>query len=148
MGGRSDREGFSSTNMDRMRQLAEARLRELASNSTKVLFACEDTDRESLDALLADSKVLQKDRISVIDSAQAKAIDTALIGITFLVVFTDKTKHASFIDSTIDKALDKGLTQRINGLHVKATSKSLTPSKVAAYRWRSLSWEEMELLFK
>lgn len=144
MGGRSDREGFSSADMDRMRQVAEARLRELASKSTRILFACEDTDRKSLDALLSESKVLQKDRISVIDSDQAKNIDAAFVGITFLVVFTHNTKHAFFIDTAIDKALD----QKVSGLHVRATNTSLIPPKVAAYRWRSFSWDEMELLFK
>jgi hypothetical protein len=144
MGGRSDREGFSSADMDRMRQLAEARLRELASNSTKVLFACEDTDRKALDTLLTESKVLQKDRISVTDNSQAKDLEAAFAGITFLVVFTDKTKHASFIDTAIDKALD----QKVRGLHVRATTASLIPPKVAAYRWRSFTWDEMQLLFK
>jgi hypothetical protein len=142
-GGPSSRE-FSSADMEKMQQLAEARLKDLASKSTKVLFACEDTDRASLDALLAESIAFQKDRISVIDSGQVKDVDAALADTTFLIVFTHQTRHASFIDSVIDKAMAK----RISGLHVKATTKSLIPSKVAAYRWRSFTWNEMELLFK
>lgn len=60
-----------------------------------------------------------------------------------MVVFTDETKATAFIDSVIDKALRK----KISGVHVKAQSKSLVPSKIGVYRWRSITWKELEAIF-
>jgi hypothetical protein len=62
---------------------------------------------------------------------------------TFLVVFTDQTKGTLFVDSVIDKAL----ANKIIGVHVKATPRSLVPSKIGAYRWRSITWQELEAIF-
>jgi hypothetical protein len=143
MGGGGGGGGFSSSEAEQVEKAAAARLKALASKSTKVLFVCQQEDRKSLDSHLARSTVLINDRISIIDSTQAKAVDTALEGATFLVAFTNEAKAASFIDSVIDKAL----TKKISGVHVKAPPKSLVPSKIGAYRWRSITWEELEAFF-
>jgi hypothetical protein len=92
---------------------------------------------------LARSTVFKKERVTVIDSAQPKAVDAVLDSTTFLVPFTNETKAAPFIDAVIDKALEK----KISGVHVKAQPRSLVPSKVGAYRWRSLTWPELEAIF-
>ena len=92
---------------------------------------------------MARSTVFKKERVTVIDSAQPKAVDAVLDSTTFLVAFTNETKAAPFIDAVIDKALEK----KISGVHVKAQPRSLVPSKVGAYRWRSLTWPELEAIF-
>jgi len=143
MGGGGGGGGFSSSDMTKVQEAAEARLKAIASKSTKVLFVCEAADKKSLETHLAQSAAFPKGRAVVIDSSQAKAVDAALDTVTFLVAFTDETKATPFIDSMIDKALAK----KISGIHVKAQQKSLVPSKATAYRWRSLTWEELEAIF-
>ena len=143
MGGSGGGGGFSSTEAEQVQKAAEARLKAIASKSTKVLFVCEAVDKRSLDSHLARSKVFGEGRTVVIDGGQANKVGAALDSTTFLVVFTNETKTTPFIDGAIDKALAK----KISGVHVKAQPKSLVPSKATAYRWRSLTWEELEAIF-
>lgn len=142
MGGGSNG-GFSSTEADQVEKAAEARLKAIASKSTKILFICQEEDRKSLDSHLARSTVFKNGRVTVIDSGAPRAVDAALDDTTFLVAFTNETKTAPFIDIAIDKAL----TKKISGVHVKAQPRSLVPSKAGAYRWRSLTWQELEAIF-
>ena len=143
MGGGGGGGGFSSGDATKVQEAAEARLKAIASKSTKVLFVCEETDRKSLESHLARSKAFPKNRTAVIDSSQANKVDAALDSTTFLVVFTNEAKATPFVDSVIDK----GLKAKISGVHVKAQPKSLVPSKIGAYRWRSITWEELEAIF-
>jgi hypothetical protein len=135
--------GFSNDDASKVQEAAEARLRAIASKSTKVLFVCEESDRKSLDSLLGSSTVFPGDRTTIIDGRQASQVDATLDSATFLVVFTDQTKSTPFVDTAIEKAT----TKKISGVHVKAKPSSLVPSKVSAYRWRSLTWEELEAIF-
>jgi hypothetical protein len=135
--------GFSQSDADQVQKAAEARLKAIASKSTKVLFICEAIDKKSLESHLARSKAFPKERIEVIDSSQANKVDAALDAVTFVVAFTEEAKSASFIDSVVDKVLIK----KIYGVHVKAQPKSLVPSKISAYRWRSITWDELEAIF-
>jgi len=144
MGGSGGGGSFSSKDMSKIQEAAEERLKALASRSTKVLFVCEQSDKRSLEALLAKSAVFTPARVVVIDSSQGNKADDALQGATFLVCYTDATKVTSFIDAVIDKAMVK----KIGGVHVKANSKSIVPSKIAAYRMRSITWRELEAIFK
>jgi hypothetical protein len=143
MGGGGGGGGFSSSEAEQVQKAAEARLKAIASKSTKVLFVCEAVDKKSLESHLARSKAFTESRTTVIDSGQANQVDGVLDSTTFLVVFTNEAKATQFIDSVIDKALAK----KISGVHVKAQPKSLAPSKATAYRWRSLTWEELEAIF-
>jgi len=144
MGGGGGGSGISSSDMSKLQQAADERLRILASNSTRVLFVCETTDRASLDAHITASKVFRSDRLAVLDGSQASAADGLVESSTFLVVFTDKTTNTRFIDVIIDKALVK----KMGGVHVKSEPKSSIPSKITAYRWRSISWTELEEIFR
>lgn len=135
--------GFSSKEAEQIEKAAQARLKAIASKSSKILFICQEEDRNSLESHLARSTVFEKGRVTVLDSTQAKAVDALLESATFLIAFTNETKVATFIDAVIDKALVK----KISGVHVKAQPRSLVPSKVGAYRWRSLTWPELEAIF-
>ena len=101
-------------------------------------------DKRSLEALLAKSAVFKKDRCVVVDASQANKADAAPDDSTFLVCFTDTTKAAPFVDDMIDKAI----TRKVGGVHVKAHSKAIIPSKITAYRMRSITWRELEAIFK
>ena len=130
--------------MTKIQEAAEARLKTLASKSTKVLFVCEAVDRKSLDSHLAKSQVFPKGRAAVVDGSQPGQIDAQLDSSTFLVTFTNQTKNAPFIDVVVDKALVK----KIGVVHVLAQTGALIPSKITAYRWRSITWDELEAIFK
>ena len=62
----------------------------------------------------------------------------------FFVLFTNDTKTSKFFDGVMDPALQ----QKKSGVHVKGQPSALIPSKVTAYRWRSITWDELEALFK
>jgi hypothetical protein len=144
MGGGGGGSGISSSDMSKLQQAADERLRILASNSTRVLFVCETTDRASLDAHIAASKVFRNDRLAVLDGSRASAADELIGSSTFLVVFTDAATNTRFLDAIIDKALVK----KMGAVHVKSQPKSPIPSKVTAYRWRSITWAELEEIFR
>src|SRR5689334_1986703 len=115
MGGSSSGSSFSSDDMSKMQQAAEARLKQLASGSTKVLFACEQADRQSLESHLARSNVFDPKRVILIDSSQQQQVDGAVAGATFFVAFTNHATSAAFIDSVADKVLMK----KMPALHVQ-----------------------------
>lgn len=143
MGGGGGGGGFSADHAEQVQKAAESRLKAVASKSTKVLFVCEAIDRKSLESHLPRSDVFPYDRIVIFDSNEANKVDAALDSTTFLVVFTDQTKTTAFIDSVIDKWVAK----KMSGVHVKAQPKSLVPSRVSANCWRSLTWNELEVIF-
>jgi hypothetical protein len=107
------------------------------------LFVCEAVDRKSLDSHLARSQIFQKGNVAAVDANQSNGIDVQLDSTTFLVAFTDQTKSASFIDSVVDKALAK----KIGVVHVQAQAGAMIPSKITAYRWRSITWGDLEAIF-
>jgi hypothetical protein len=144
MGGGGGGSGISSSDMSKLQQAADERLRSLASNSSKVLFVCEEIDRSSLEAHIVDSHVFRKDRISLLDSSRAGDADGLIESSTFLVVFTDAATNTRFLDAVIDKALVK----KMGSVHVKSRARSVIPSKVTAYRWRSITWAELEEIFR
>ena len=124
---------------------AEARLKALASKSTKVLFICEAIDKRSFDQFAFSSIQGVSGRVAPLSLTVVRQTKLVLpwTAQLLLVVFTNETKTTPFIDGAIDKALAK----KISGVHVKAQPKSLVPSKATAYRWRSLTWEELEAIF-
>lgn len=144
MGGSGGGGSFSSKDMAKIQEAAEQRLKALASQSTKVLFVCEQSDKKSLEGHLAKSAVFKDDRTIVVDSSQSDQIDKAIVEASFLVCFTDATKIGTFVDVAIDKAMVK----KIGVVHVKAHSTSFIPSKISAYRMRSITWRELEAIFK
>jgi hypothetical protein len=142
MGG-SGSEGFSRSDMERLQKAAEERLRALASQSTLVLFACEVGDRRSLDSHLARSTVFEAQRLIVVDGTQENEAEQALDKSSFLILFTNTATETRFLSGLADKALLK----KRAGLHVKANPDAVIPSKVMAYRWRSVTWQELETIF-
>ena len=144
MGGSGGGGSFSSSDMSKIQQAAEERLRALASKSTKIVFVCESADTKALTDLLSKSAVFKRGRYVVLDSSQANKVDSTLDDSSFLVCFTDKTSTTQFIDSAIDKTL----ARKIGGVHVKGNSKAIIPAKISAYRMRSITWKELEAIFK
>jgi hypothetical protein len=144
MGGGGGGSGISSSDMSKLQQAADERLKVLASNSTRILFVCEALDRASLEAHLGVSQVFKSDRLAILDGNQSSTADGLIESSTFLVVFTDAASDTRFLDATIDKALIK----KMGSVHVKSQPKSSIPSKVTAYRWRSITWAELEEIFR
>jgi hypothetical protein len=144
MGGYGNSSDFSNDDMDRLKKIAEEKLEALLAQSTKVLFACEQIDRRSLDSHLARSKVILKEKIITIDSTESEKADASLKAASMLVLFTNEAKTTVFLDSLIDPMLKL----QKNGFHVKAHGAAILPTKVVAYRWRSVSWETLETFFR
>ena len=144
MGGTGGGGSFSSSDMQRIQDAANERLKAIASKSTKVLFVCEALDRKSLDAQLTKSSVFKPGRYISIDGSEAAKVDSAIDTTTFIVAYTNGAKVAAFVDVAIDKALVK----KIGGVHVKGGSKAIIPSKITANRMRSITWRELETIFK
>jgi hypothetical protein len=144
MGGGGGGGGISATDMSKLQQAADERLKAIASNSTHILFACEVVDRGSLDRHLAGSTVFKKDRIAVVDGNNPNSANALIASSTFLVLFTDAAADTRFLDAIVDKTL----ANRMGGVHAKAQAKSTIPSKVTAYRWRSIIWGDLEKMFQ
>jgi hypothetical protein len=144
MGGGGGGSGISPSDMSKLQQAADERLKVLASNSTRILLVCEALDRASLEAHIASSEVFKGDRVALLDGNQSSAADGLIATSTFLVVFTDAATNTRFLDTIIDKAL----TKKMGSVHVKSQPKSTIPSKVTAYRWRSITWAELEEIFR
>ena len=144
MGGGGGGSGISPGDMSKLQQAADERLKVLASNSTRILFVCEALDRATLEAHIAASEVFKSDRLAVLDGSQPSTADGLIESSTFLVVFTDTATDTRFIDTIIDKAL----LRKMGSVHVKSRPQSSIPSKVTAYRWRSITWAELEEIFR
>jgi hypothetical protein len=144
MGGGGGGSGISASDISKLQQAADERLKVLASNSTRILFVCETLDRTALEAHIAASEVFKIDRLAVLDGSSSSTADGLIESFTFLVVFTDAATDTRFLDSIIDKAL----LQKMGSVHVKSRPQSSIPSKVTAYRWRSITWAELEEIFR
>jgi hypothetical protein len=136
--------GLSHSERNLLSEAAEKRLRELAANSTRVLFACESVDRKVMDSLLKGSRIFKGTRFSVVDgSSGVDAAGSQLNNSSVLIVFTNETDDAGFLNSVIDEAL----LRKVRGMHARGSADSIIPSKVTAYRWPSMNWPELEALF-
>lgn len=141
MGGKSGGD-FSNAALSELQKAAQDRLRQIASQSTKLLFVCEAVDRDSLDSHLRRSEqILERSKVCDGDSDWS---EDYLEGVTFSVVFTNKAKETSFIDRVIDRVI----LRRIGGVHVGGSAESVVPSKASAYRWQSINWHELEELVR
>jgi hypothetical protein len=143
MGGGSS-SSFSSSDMSKLQLAAEQRLKAIASKSSKILFACEKVDRSSLEARIANTPIFQGARVTIVDSSEATSVDQKVEQASILVVYTDTANGTKFLDAVIDQAL----LRKIAGVHVRVRPDAQIPSKVTAYRWRSLSWNELTALFE
>ena len=100
------------------------------------------SDKKSLFSGIASKISILMGGAIAVTGAQASVVPATTTGIdaqTFTVATasTRKPLPAKLI-----------LKQQKNGFHVKAHDKALLPTKVVAYRWRSVSWETLETFFR
>jgi hypothetical protein len=128
--------GISSSSISDILAAAEERLRQIAAEASHVLFGVEPGDRSSLDGLLAgvDPKGMS---FRVISSAQVP-IDNDVLWANWVVVFTDNAQSTDFLDHVVEAAI----RAKKAGVHVRASPSAKIPSRVTAYRWRSISWAD------
>lgn len=143
-GGGSVGPGLSSEDFAKLREAANAKLRELAAKSTLILFVAEAGDRRSLDSHLArSSNIFPANRIQVVDGSDPKTAFSSVAAATFVVLFTNDATDTTFLS----KLADIALAEKKAAIHVQAKPTSAIPSKVTANRWRSVDWAELEKLF-
>ncbi len=137
MGGGSGGGVPSSAISDVLAQ-AEERLRRMAAEASHILVACEEVDRAELNALVQQLGSIAGVKLTVISPPMPVAIDNSVAGANFVVVFTAHASEMQFLDHVVEACL---LAKKA-GMHVKRSSASRIPSRVTAYRWRSISWEQ------
>jgi hypothetical protein len=144
MGGSSGG-GPSQIDLSKLTKVAEDRLKELAQSGTRILFACETEDLKSLKSHLArSSKIFDPKKIVVLDSGAGPTAIAEIDKCSVVIVFTDVAIKGAFLDQVVEACLQK----KKQGIHAKAHDASLIPSKVLAYRWPTLIWEKLEMMFK
>lgn len=130
---------FSSGAFDDLEKRIAERLRALAHSANKILFACEEVDQRALQSHLTRSAIVmgEKNVLAIGPNVATYAQDIGEIQL--LVTFTDATTGYDFLNGMVEAAF-QSQTQCI---HVRAHSASPIPSKVLAYRWRVMSWDEL-----
>lgn len=141
MGGGSGGGGFSSRDMSGVVAAADSRLKELASNATKILFACEQADHATLVAAVGNSAVFSVSPF-VICSTNAE-LTKELPTSTFVVIYTAGAQSTSFLDGCVDAAV----SAKKPGVHVRANSTAIIPPKVSGRRWKTITWKQLEDIF-
>ena len=138
MGGKYESEDLRS-DYNKLTELAENRLKELAKGGTMLLFACEKQDRKSLESHLARTPEFTKDRISLVDSADPEAVPSKIRDASVVVAFTNGVLQTKFLDDLADKVL----LEKKRGIHVHGLEGAQIPAKIVAYRWPSMTWEKL-----
>jgi hypothetical protein len=134
----------SQIDLSKLTAAAEERLKQLAKSGARLLFACETVDRKSLESHLSRSKVFNKGKIAVFDASEEATAQGEIEKCSSIIIFTDATKTAGFLDKIVETALAK----KKQGIHARGQKDALIPSKAMAYRWPSLEWDKLEEMFK
>jgi hypothetical protein len=129
--------GVPSSSVNEVLAAAEGRLRKMASEASRILIACVEEDRAALDGLLDQHGPFSGIELRVV-SVPAVAIDTSVAWANWVVVFTADAKDVQALDHVIETCLQL----KKAGIHVKSKTATKIPSRVSAYRWRSISWAE------
>lgn len=135
---------FSSGNFADLEQKIMERLRALAQSANKVLFACEEEDQRALLSHMRRSDFAVGDKVSIAIGPNVSAYAADIQALQLLVTFSDATLQCTFLDGLVEAAF-RGQKQCI---HVRAHPDAPIPSKVLAYRWRVMSWDELVTLLQ
>lgn len=134
---------ISKIDLSQLTKAAEERLKQLSTAKGGILFACEEMDLKALNSHLARSAVFKAARHSVASGGKPDLALSQIASHAVVVFFTSDATSTDFLNSIADETL---LKQK-QGIHARAKPNSIIPSKVMAYRWPSLLWEEVEALF-
>lgn len=140
-GGGSD---YTPVKFDELERRILERLQGVAKAANRVLFACEEVDHRALLSHMERSGLASDDKYHVaVGPGQAGLIEQ-LQATQVLVVFTDQTNDTAFVDALVEAAF----ASKIQGIHAKAHDAARVPSKILAYRLRSMSWDALVALLR
>jgi hypothetical protein len=136
----------SSSNSDfqDIEKRAMDRLRKMSADQTSILFVCEKADVASLGQDLKANGLDGDPRVHIAPFGDPVALADAVRKATLVVAYTKDATSTAFVDGTVETAFQ----QKKPGLHVKGKVGSKIPGKVAAYRWRSMAWDEFAKLLE
>lgn len=120
------------------------RLGELAKGASRIMFACEAVDLPSLTSKLTQAGFANNSKTFLVVGPDPAPFLADISSIQLLVTYTDKAAETPFLNALIDAAL--AATKQ--GIHARAHSSSSVPTKIRAYRWRAMAWEELLALLK
>lgn len=141
MGGNSGG-GFSTADFSALEQRILERLKDVAQSANRILFACEAEDFRALQSHMMRSGLQEGDKVAIAVGPDLGPYLSSVGSIQLLVTFSDGAGDTSFLDSLVEAAF----AQKKQGIHAKAQPTARTPSKVLAYRWRVMSWDELTTL--
>ncbi len=130
---------FSSGAFDDLEKRIMERLRALAQSANKVLFACESEDQRALASHMARAGFQVGDKVAMAIGPDASTYASEVASAQLLITFSDSAPQCTFLDVLVEAAFR---SQR-QCIHVRAHSDASIPSKVLAYRWRVMSWDEL-----
>jgi len=134
----------SSRDFDELEKRIAARLGELVGAANRIVFACEELDLKSLTNHMTRSGLVDTTKAQIACGPDAARFLADLNAVQLLVTFTDLATSTAFLDAMAAAAFDA----HKQGIHARAQPAALVPSKVRAYRWRAMSWDELVVLLR
>lgn len=139
MGGGSG--GVPSASINEVLAAAEQQLKRMASEASRILIACEPGDRPVLDDLLRRHGPFPDVELRVA-STPPIPVENDVAWANWVAVFTASATETQ----TLDHVVEACLQMKKAGVHVKSTPAAKIPSRVSAYRWRSILWVQFVAL--
>lgn len=129
----------STSAFDDLERRILERLGELAKRASQIMFACEAIDLPALTARLQAAGLLDHPKTLLVAGPISSELAADVADIQLLVTFSDVATDTKFLDSLIELAV----TAKKQGIHARAVAASTVPSKIRAYRWRAMDWDEL-----
>jgi hypothetical protein len=130
--------------ISKLSDAANERIKSLADQGSYLLFVCDRECRRSLDSHLARSPSLVNTKHAVRDSSEQEMALQELDKCSAVIAFAADTSSEAFLNVMADAATLRGK----RGILVRATSDAIIPSKIVSVRWPSLTWQELEEIFR
>lgn len=134
---------YSPTDFADLERAILKRLKGVAKDANKIVFACEEADLGVLTTLMDRSGYFVGEKIEVACGTDASIYAELVENSQLLVTFTERATDCRFLNDMVEIAF----SERKQGIHAKGNAGAQIPTKVLAYRWRSMSWDDLvELL--
>jgi hypothetical protein len=135
MGGPSDH--APSKAVDKLLATAEASVKRMASQASRVLVVVNVDDEANLERRWNQTRNLAKVQFRKVTSTAAE-LREQITWANVVAVFAEDTADIQQLDGVVAIC---GQMQRV-GVYVKGKTNVRIPPQVSSFRWRAMSWEE------
>lgn len=135
---------FSSGAFEDLEKRIMERLRTLVRSANKVVFACERDDQRALLSHMSRSGLAVDEKISLAIGPDLAPFVSIIDSAQLVVTFSNEATRFEFLDSVTETAF----AQQTQCIHVRAHLGAAIPSKILAYRFRVMSWDELMTLIR